>query len=140
MALKGVRPLEFVALRALDDDVGALWVALGVLGALLHARRGHAVEVAARHIHLGPGDRHDALRARHTASWEGDYDPRGVDIKLCFKKGAQLATAALTEHGMFSAEEVNYAGLAAAGATLLSPFPGEGRPGVKVGLRARAAQ
>ena len=26
------------------------------------------------------------------------------------------------------------------GATLLSPFPGEGRPGVKVGLRARAAQ
>ena len=40
----------------------------------------------------------------------------------------------------FSADEVNFAGLAAAGATLLSPFPGEGRPGVKVGLRARAAQ
>ena len=38
------------------------------------------------------------------------------------------------------ADEVNFAGLAAAGATLLSPFPGEGRPGVKVGLRARAAQ
>ena len=74
------------------------------------------------------------------ASWEGDYDPRGVDIKLCFKKGALLAAAALTEHGMFSADEVNFAGLAAAGATLLSPFPGEGRPGVKVGLRARAAQ
>ena len=36
--------------------------------------------------------------------------------------------------------EINFAGLAAAGATLLSPFPGEGRPGVKVGLRARAAQ
>ena len=34
----------------------------------------------------------------------------------------------------------DFAGFAAAGATLLSPFPGEGRPGVKVGLRARAAQ
>ena len=30
--------------------------------------------------------------------------------------------------------------MGAAGATLLSPFPGEGRPGVKVDLRARAAQ
>ena len=50
-----------------------------------------------------------------------------------------LAAAALTEHGMFSADEVNFAGLAAAGATLLSPFPGEGRLGVKVGLRAHAA-
>ena len=39
-----------------------------------------------------------------------------------------------------SADEVDFAGFAAAGATLLSPFPGEGRPGVKVGLRARAAQ
>ena len=46
----------------------------------------------------------------------------------------------LTEHGLFPADEVDFAGLAAAGATLLSPFPGEGRPGVKVGLRARAAQ
>ena len=41
---------------------------------------------------------------------------------------------------MFSADEVNVATLAAAGATLLSPFPGEGRPGVKVDLRAREAQ
>ena len=31
MALKGVRPLEFAALRALDDDVGALWVAVGAV-------------------------------------------------------------------------------------------------------------
>ena len=74
------------------------------------------------------------------ASWEGEYDPRGVDLKLCFKEGAELAAAALTEHGMFSADKVDFAGFAAAGATLLSPFPGEGRPGVKVGLRARAAQ
>ena len=74
------------------------------------------------------------------ASWEGDYDPRGVDVKLCFKKVALLPATALTEHGMFSADEVNFAGLAAAGATLLSPFPGEGRLGIKVGLRARAAQ
>ena len=48
--------------------------------------------------------------------------------------------AALKEHRLFSADEVNVATLAAAGATLLSPFPGQGRPGVKVGLRARAAQ
>jgi len=74
------------------------------------------------------------------ASWEGDYDPRGVDLKLCWNEGAKLAAAALKEHRLFSADEVNVATLAAAGATLLSPFPGEGRPGVKVDLRAREAQ
>ena len=41
---------------------------------------------------------------------------------------------------LFNANEVNFEVMAAAGATLLSPFPGEGRPGVKVGLRAREAQ
>ena len=46
----------------------------------------------------------------------------------------------MTEHGLFNADEVNFTAIAATGATLLSPFPGQGRPGVKVGLRARAAQ
>ena len=53
---------------------------------------------------------------------------------------SQGKAAALTEHRLFSADEVNVATLAAAGATLLSPFPGEERPGVKVDLRAREAQ
>ena len=74
------------------------------------------------------------------ASWEGDYDPRGVDLKLCWKTGALLAVEAVREHGLFSAGEINFEVMAAAGAALLSPFPGEGRPGVKVGLRVRAAQ
>ena len=79
-------------------------------------------------------------------SWDGDYDPRGVDLQVCWKAGAQLAAAALTECCLFAAAEVDFAAMAAAGAmgaagaTLLSPFPGEGRPGVKVDLRARAAQ
>ena len=73
-------------------------------------------------------------------SWPGDYDPTNVDLQLCWKKGAQLAATALTEHGLYDADEVNFATIAATGATLLSPFPGQGRPGVKVGLRARAAQ
>ena len=74
-------------------------------------------------------------------SWEGDYDPRGVDLQLCWKRGAQLAATALTELGMFNAGDVNFGALAAAGSTLLSPFgPDAGRPGVKVGLRAREAQ
>ena len=51
-----------------------------------------------------------------------------------------LAAAAMTEHGLFNADEVNFTAIAATGATLLSPFPGQGRPGVKVGLRARAVQ
>ena len=63
-----------------------------------------------------------------------------MDLQLCWKKGAQLAATALTEHGLFNADEVNFTAIAATGATLLSPFPGQGRPGVKVGLRARAAQ
>ena len=69
-------------------------------------------------------------------SWPGDYDPTNVDLQLCWKKGAQLAATAC----LFDANEVNFAAIAATGATLLSPFPGQGRPGVKVGLRARAAQ
>ena len=73
-------------------------------------------------------------------SWDGDYDPTNVDLQLCWKKGAQLAATALTEHGLFNADEVNFTAIAATGATLLSPFPGQGRPGVKVGLRARATQ
>ena len=73
-------------------------------------------------------------------SWEGDYNPTGVDLQLCWKTGAQLAAAALTEHMLFNADEFNFEVMAAAGATLLSPFPGEGRLGVKVGLRAREAQ
>ena len=79
-------------------------------------------------------------------SWDGDYDPRGVDLQVCWKAGSQLAAAALTECRLFAAAEVDFAAMAAAGAmgaagvTLLSPFPGEGRPGVKVDLRARAAQ
>ena len=63
-----------------------------------------------------------------------------MDLQLCWKTGAQLAAAALTEHMLFNVDEVNFEVMAAAGATLLSPFPGEGRPGVKVGLRVRAAQ
>ena len=54
--------------------------------------------------------------------------------------GAQLPAAALTEHRLFDANEVDFDAMAAAHATLLSPFPGEGRPGVKVGVRAREAQ
>ena len=73
-------------------------------------------------------------------TWEGDYDPTGVNPSLCWKRAAQLAAAALTEHGLFNADKVDFDAWAAAGATLLSPCPGEGRPGVKVGLRARAAQ
>ena len=69
-------------------------------------------------------------------SWEGGYDPRGVDLQVCWKAGAQLAAAALTECRLFAAAEVDFAAMAAAGATLLSPFPGEGRPGVKVDARA----
>ena len=47
----------------------------------------------------------------------------------------------MTEHGMFNAGEVNYDVMAATGVTLMSPFgPDTGRPGVKVGVRARAAQ
>ena len=69
-------------------------------------------------------------------SWDGDYDPRGVDLQACWKTGAQLAAAALTECRLFAPAEVDFAAMAAAGATLLSPFPGEGRPGVKVDARA----
>ena len=71
------------------------------------------------------------------ASYYGSYRVPGTAGTMSY---AFFAAAALTEHGMFSADEVNFVGLAAAGATLLSPFPGEGRLGVKVGLRARAAQ
>ena len=148
--LEKVRPPELLALRALDDDVGALRVVGGVLGALLHAGPSHAVEVAARDRHLRPFDRHGALRRDvrgrgavglvkdhiNPKSWPGDYDPTNVDLQLCWKKGAQLAATAC----LFDANEVNFAAIAATGATLLSPFPGQGRPGVKVGLRARAAQ
>ena len=73
-------------------------------------------------------------------TWGDHYNPTGVDLSLCWKRGAQLAAAALTEHGLFNADKVNFGAWAAAGATLLSPCTGEGRPGVKVGLRARAAQ
>ena len=73
-------------------------------------------------------------------SWDGDYDPRGVDLQVCWNAGAQLAAAALTEHRLFDANDVDFVAIAATRATLLSPFPGEGRPGVKVGVRAREAQ
>ena len=69
-------------------------------------------------------------------SWDGDYDPRGVDLQACWKTGAQLAAAALTECRLFDANEVDFDAIAATRATLLSPFPGEGRPGVKVDARA----
>jgi len=93
--------------------------------------------------HLGQGSRKLSGSIKdhiNPKTWEGDYDPTGVNPSLCWKRAAQLAAAALTEHGLFNANEVNFAAWAAAGVTLLSPCPGEGRPGVKVGLRALAAQ
>ena len=80
---------------------------------------------------LDQGSRKLSGRVKDHINREGEYDPRGVGLELCFMKGAQQTTAALTEHGMFSADKVNYAGLDAAGATLLSPFPGKD---VKVGF------
>ena len=55
-----------------------------------------------------------------------------------WKAGA--AAAALMEHRLFAANEVDFDAMAAAHATLLSPFPGEGSPGVKVGVCPREAQ
>ena len=95
------------------------------------------------HLLLDQGSRKLSGRVKdhiNPESWDGDYDPRDVDLQVCWKTGAQLAAAALTECRLFAAAEVDFAAMAAAGATLLSPFPGEGRPGVKVDLRARAAQ
>ena len=75
------------------------------------------------------------------ASWKGDYDPTNVNLPACWTKGALLAKAALTEHHLFTDDEVDFDAIAAQeGATMLMPVPGEGRPGVKVGVLARAAQ
>ena len=63
-----------------------------------------------------------------------------VDVQGGGKPGAQLGAAAVTRHRLFDANDVDFDAMAAAHATLLSPFPGEGRPGVKVGVRAREAQ
>ena len=46
----------------------------------------------------------------------------------------------LTEHNLYAADDVDFDAIAATRATMLSPFPGEGRPGVKVELHARAAE
>ena len=58
----------------------------------------------------------------------------------CWKKGALLAKEALTEQDMFADADVNFDAIAATGATMLTPVPGKMRPGVRVELRARAAQ
>ena len=71
---------------------------------------------------------------------EGNYDPTNVELALCWKNGALLAKEALTEHNLYAAADVDFDAIAATRATMLSPFPGEGRPGVKVELHARAAE
>ena len=73
-------------------------------------------------------------------TWKGDCNPANVDLMLCWKKGALLAKEALTEHDVFADADVNFDAIAATGATMLTPVPGEMRPGVRVELRARAAQ
>ena len=51
-----------------------------------------------------------------------------------------LAKEALMEQDVFADADVNFDAIGATGATMLTPVPGEMRPGVRVELRARAAQ
>ena len=91
-------------------------------------------------------------------SWLGDHDPRKVDLAKCWKRGAVLAASALTEHGLYSPAEVNFAAIAIAPehtapsqpgvleghATMLKPFgpnyKDNGRPGVSAGIVPRDAE
>ena len=51
-----------------------------------------------------------------------------------------LAKEALMEQDVFADADVNFDAIGATGATMLTPVPGEMRPGVMVALGARVAQ
>ena len=73
------------------------------------------------------------------ASWSGDTNPAAVDLGAQWSVGAALAGQALTADGVYTADQVNYAQIAASSdATMLQPLGvAAGRPGVSAAIVRR---
>ena len=69
----------------------------------------------------------------------GDTNPAAVDLGVQWSVGAALAGQALTADGVYTADQVNYAQIAASSdATMLQPLGVEaGRPGVSSAIHRR---
>ena len=72
-------------------------------------------------------------------SWSGDTNPAIVNLGVMWNTGAALAGQALTADGVYTADQVNYAQIAASrDATMLQPLGvAAGRPGVSAAIVRR---
>ena len=73
------------------------------------------------------------------ASWSGDTNPAAVDLGAQWSVGAALAGQALTADGVYAADQVNYAQIAASSdATMLQTLGvAAGSPGVSAAIARR---